>query len=997
MVIANMDMFLLLSTTSIAVELASEKACKIMDYGFFDMFKMAYTEECKKNPDKNIVPLDYLIDYVCDYLKDDVNPQLLSGLRAKRDSIVKSIFTRELRDLLTMNVSKKQVYKMLCSYSNRPIKFSIDSQQVSNVFNEFLEVFRKHHATAFAFRGTFAAYCSHCFDLFYKSRKRDIWNLVYEQDITKKQSEGVISNIAFNTIESSEDFVIRSDVANIKALNNLLFKHSGHNSSVHGVLYDSYYLIILYLCEKLISTFDCQFDIELVDPYGFSEELGNANLRGIRSKIEGAKKILHYTYDILSKGISMSDLVLFRTEIFSITHDFDNNVWYSERVHNKTFDELSNASYKNYKSLDRIMQGVRSIIKLQYSLVERGLSIVDTYNRDMFLDDVIVRSIDRISSIEVINLIKRLHNEATSLHQTGHEHLLVFNQMLEEYLGVDSNNQRHIRLAKEDARVFGILDKPRIKQSTDDLHLYDKCVKLTHWLTSFPRSVFDNAGMNLSTLSSMSNELLISTELGKHMGSKASVVLSRNIPAVSLYFSDFEDNAKYHEWHLLHNCIVVEHERRLYIHSPQMNKFISYAEVDDNGNISISDALVVDQDVMMDYIRTNGYYTINIPCLSDDAQSLYNIALPLDIMASSYKIPKYKKRQLPRDYESMVKSMYAELNDLSSIATSLRDIWYVLMTNELITQSTSNDSQSILLTNASIKLFIERNLSKALENILHNCDSMSIVRLESINYVSQRKLNTTIVNTLLSGDGNQCLSEFTDICNLLFEDYVLSCGERFILLHNWLSIKLAFIRNLVDTFKLIFGIYPDFLMELTLELEDRFSILRQFDSFKDLDVDTLLAVNTIDTVMSTAFCNEVMTTCKKRYSVALNDLNKIISTARGEMCSISSYTSIERLREASNTCKSLGPIVLNPDFVERNYVYLLLNSLSSKATFDEFGFVMMWGELLEFNDDGAIYYLHNTGRFVHKHGRVVKAPVTVEECTKYLQVVTDGISKTAKC
>lgn len=561
---------------SVAISIPQDNAAFAMLHrDFISQFERYYAEKERQAWSKgerlSSSVLDELIIFAIMKLPEEekVTSQSLASLKdeRRRAEIIERFMKYDIPQLLTIlarrDSVRESIRRFLHASDKRNTHSIINTTKLEPVFVNFFEMFQNSYAAAFAFDGKFISHVMHCFvDFYYPGHTKDIWRIINSVDFARREAEQNITGVSLLTPKRTDDLYIRHMAINIKEVNDRMFSHSGQSEDARGISYDIFYMIILHLCSGKIEKLNAalkpyEFKVQLIDERDrrkFRNGLPKNN--GIANKISNAKMLIPALFDCIRSGEwNLENLTEIRDICFSLgkkDRDGKNCVWQDVQGKAETsryFDRSETP--KNYKAFDQILKGTLSVYSLMKALEERGMYIVDTYNRcpGLFEDRDLPRSVDFLSSLGYIDEMIALQREAESYTGSSlgqaHGELMDFDGMVWKYVGSAENNQAEIRSNRYLAYSRGLLDNPRLKQSGSFQSEFEKLQSAADYLTAIPRG-FEEYALSL----------LESRKLPAHYAPEAVL----NTPDVEagkykcLYYNKFfavdKDIASYYLYHV---------------------------------------------------------------------------------------------------------------------------------------------------------------------------------------------------------------------------------------------------------------------------------------------------------------------------------------------------------------------------------------------------------------------------------------------------------------
>lgn len=490
-------------------------------YGERRVRRLEEAQEMGVSP-RNPVLLDEQIQYVIQQLPVVAqNCQSLSYLQSpeQKAAIIERFLTMTQEEMLTSMAKRPTVRTSVRRYlhqqDTKGSHAAIDANKLDTVFTDFMRHFLKEYAASYRFDGSFIDHVMHSFTAYYyKGHSKDIWAMIQMPDFARQESESNLTGVTVLKPKRTDDLPVNNLFVNISEANDLMFKHAGQSDGARGVSYDNFYLIMLYLCENLLSSLNGQvelavkqntigsapvFSLELVDEMDRKESRNGISANtGIASKIANAKMMIPVLFERIREGNwSLDNITELRDQCFMLgkkDREGKNCVWKDVVPKGETSRYLDKQStFHNFKAFERIFKGVLSIYTLMQALEERGRPLVSTYPDILrvLADKELARTVDYLSALDHLDLIYRFQHEDDPDDPAGHGELLVFDDMVSEYAGSAQNNHDNIRNNRYQAFSRGLLDNPKLKQAGDFQTPFDQLRSVAYYLAATPSCFFE--------------------------------------------------------------------------------------------------------------------------------------------------------------------------------------------------------------------------------------------------------------------------------------------------------------------------------------------------------------------------------------------------------------------------------------------------------------------------------------------------------------------------
>lgn len=357
----------------------------------------------------------------------------------------------------------------------------LQSNRFDTVFEMFISDFKQSSASGYAFTGSFSQYVITSFyRIFYTNRKRDIWGIINRID-TGKSDFDFCREIDVTT-EELGDFPIAELVRAIGQANILLFKHTGHDDRSYGICYDIVALLIEIMAKRKVdeankrsqlrgASIRFKYDRDGSVFYDDPSQRSSEAKKGIVVKIDNAWEIVEYIYDCLEEHrFSLDSIYALRIEAMRKgckAPEGRNCPW-----GNSKFEPAHSVDSENgvqvYETFNIIAKGIISAHSLLMAMKARGMNIIDSYNKNLFLQFGLIRHADFLSELPYIPRIMELQERALlcdiPIPENGETPLVPFNELLRQHAGAETNGKWDVKHNRQNGELFGLLDNTRLKQ-----------------------------------------------------------------------------------------------------------------------------------------------------------------------------------------------------------------------------------------------------------------------------------------------------------------------------------------------------------------------------------------------------------------------------------------------------------------------------------------------------------------------------------------------------
>lgn len=1031
-------------TLAIACCLDTTDAYVMLHQEYVDRFSTYYTEvfrTCKSESKAPPNVLDAMITFAIIEIPrrrdEDENGlksageqgnSILYGLRSKKSEIIKTFLESNTSEMVTQLASRKEIQDKLKQMFRKSNKFrstaaNINDTRVAEIFVDFLEVFKKNSAHAFRWSGTFVRFVMYSFLRFYYSgSKQDIWASIREVDVTRLEVEQNIIQPQILSESQSDDFLIRDYVMRIAEANNLLFRHSGHNDDVHGIMYDIYYLMLCELVHRRVDAINAKFPepiLDFVDPMDRKDGVyGVRANKGIAAKITNAKELIPYIFDYVKSGkLSIANLSDLRNCCFSLGKrecEGRNCVWVDVQSGGETSHYLDTPSARdNYENFNTVLHGVLGVYSMMSSLESRGYGLVESYDSELFRDKSIIRYIDYYSSVQHIPMIKQLQ-EAEMDNKAYTDKLLDFQGMLYTYAGSAENGNANIKENRADALLHGFLVNPKIKRDDIPKTQYDKLHVFAEVLDSIPKCHYQflmslNKNARVGYMYSTWHDIPPTTVvLGRHCELYYNYYMRKNSDLAKYYLigngeviADRKGLVPNIKWTLkdsLFTGFTLQTSDGKFenygVYLPFEHGFFVYDNQDFNG--MTEGPLVLSLDSIKSAVARstlNGVPMFQFVPLYTEllSQGVYAewvnklgdaVSFPVEVGFVNINRKDIRKRltnpRLVYPYSKYAETYYDWLSEVSQLEHSIIDLFKVMFVECVFWYS---DTTLPVELRRNAKLVLNGLVSgdfngTALNWILDGLDQQA--RLDNLNWHSTLSQKYTPVDksvlNIVFGRTNVVSGAAVDNDNVFAVlEGLEDPAERFIAICNYVDTRLSFLVLLRDSISILLNVIPVELQSLVCELDSRFHIVETLYKFAGSIVSSGIKLTSQSAEQIRASITEMREVCMRRFSDLVKDLHEYTQSCENEIASLVDYnvgvqndkfSRFEVWGEGFNLMESYQDI---PE----------LSELRKIATPDSSGFLKLHGGYFKCYNNSEGYFVHRSGRLLRDLGGEYK-PVLLD-------------------
>lgn len=499
-------------TVAVAVSVPQDEvAFAMLNHDYIEGFEGFYRDTCLKLKRSQRSEIPVVLGVMINYAIKEL-PILIPGCQALADlgspakltEITGRFLTEDIASMLSSLAKRDTIRSCIKQFLHIKDKNNmyalIESTKFEAIFTDFMKIFEESSAANFGFTGTFQDYVLHCFTHFYyPGHKREIWQNLRATDFARRESEQNITTAKILTPIRRDDLLIRNQLINISEVSDLMFNHSGQSEDARGVSYDIFYLIMNYLCEQKVTALNERLDtfkLLFVDTQDRRSNRYSSipENKSIASKINNAKMLIPFLFEAIRKDEwSLNNLTELRAQCFELgkkDRDGKNCVWKDVQEKAETsryFDVRGGGTAHNYKAFDQIFKGVLSVHALMKAFEERGMCVVDTFDRvpTLFRDKRIPRGMDYLSSLQYVGTMLDLQDEGEHLPISSGD-LLKFDDMVSEYAGSIQNNRGNIRRNRYLAISRGFDDNSKLKKKGELQSPFERLHSVADYMTAVP-------------------------------------------------------------------------------------------------------------------------------------------------------------------------------------------------------------------------------------------------------------------------------------------------------------------------------------------------------------------------------------------------------------------------------------------------------------------------------------------------------------------------------
>lgn len=513
-----------------STSLNADKAFLLLEGAYQNDFYHKYLAATQAG--EKVSVFDAAVDTVCESLKEDF-PSLRKLLEGKRNEIIHRYLTEETSELLSKVVARPCITHALTRAINNANKYKrstgrFETTRTEAVVADFVRVFGQQYDSGYqCYR--FTNFVMMVFkNMYFNGKRKDIFRSIREPDLARPNNAAKMVREREVVIQEVEDLLIHDHLVNIREANYTLFRRTGTGdgsdagSEDGGIQYDLYYCLLCQLCKERVGKINKQMLAEYEDFYGVSKRSASSrrsiaakgedksddflkfvdlkdNSRDypgipkndtVRGKITNGTSVVLCIFDYIRQGkLNVQNMADLRNKCFRLgmTINAENvRVWKAAVSSFGLHDVDPIGGRTNHLQFDIILRGVISAYTLITEFHRRGFDLVESYNPALFIDSSIIRYLDYLSSVQHIDLIKKLQRESDAV--TGAPSLYDFEQMLINYGSSGNRDVTHLHKIKSDAVVRGFMKGSRIQKSDRPATKYDALLVVSGIFTAIPRS-----------------------------------------------------------------------------------------------------------------------------------------------------------------------------------------------------------------------------------------------------------------------------------------------------------------------------------------------------------------------------------------------------------------------------------------------------------------------------------------------------------------------------
>lgn len=997
---------------AIACEIPTDDAYLIMSVDFLAEFRRYYENiKATKEPQDCPSTVDALINYTIirlPSLRDGfADTSILYNLRSRRNSIIKSFLYSDVSTMVCRLASRQTILDAVKSFLIHENSFSsiyskINSSRVSVIFTQFLEVFKANSAHAFEFEGDFKEFVMFSFiNYFYKGRKKDVWAYIREVDDAKWELEHSIVTEKTITVNRNDDLKIHDLLVNINEVNDKLFKHSGQDDEVFGVLYDIYYLILCELCSRKVKEINDALGDEIlifVDPKDRKRNwFGMVPNKGIHAKVQNAKELITYIFDYVRSGrLNVSSFADLRIRCFDLgKHDCEgrNCVWELLPQTGETAHYLdTDKARRNYDTFNKLLKGVISVYTLMTELEGRGHRLVAEYNPDLFQDSNLIRYIDYLSAVEHIDLIRKLQEQPIDKSQYNAE-LLEFPEMVNVYAGSEDNKHANIKENRYHAITRGFFDKFRLKQTDIPKTPFEKLSLVARSLNAIPHSYFEYVmSLNANYIKQYAFTSWIALPPsavveGRYFALYYNQYMRTN-PKMAEYYLEGSERLKAigsgllydFSWNVGSSCTTtIALLGSLGVWLPIERKFFMYSVPEDFGQSGFLASpteitAIVNQSAVNGIPQTRvafSYSPIQANCqVAEWVEKMGDsIGFPVQIGISNFispdilsTIPKAKMLGVYRRY---VVQYYTWMHENSVMQHSIIDVLSTMYREALYWVNLGYDTGILpahaqnLLTGLQTGEFNAETLNWFLQ-LLYKDTSATDCDYDPSRGNQQRPLDRLVLDYCFGNvPEKNGVQLFYEDCAGIVELYETP-AERFIAIYNHVCTKLEFLMLFKDSMSLMLTTIPMEAPALVCEFSARFNVPNTLQKYAQSPITfgARLWSQTAESVK--AIITETRISSMAAFKALLDFFISFIRESEEEIAKLVNYNVTSQGDIASRFSSWGETFTIMPQY---NGV-LELDLLRTMAITDDAGFFVMNGVYFKGHNNNIDYYVHRSGRLL---------------------------------
>lgn len=723
------------------------------------------------------------------------------------------------------------------------------------------------------------------------------------------------------------------------------------------------------------------------------------------------------------------------------------------------------ASAENLKAFETLFKGMISVYSLMNIFEERGWSVIDKYDECLeavIFTPALARDIDYVDAFGFTDDAMELLEEAKSV--APNSELRNFEQMEHDIAGSEQNNHNNIKQNRRRAETYGLLsDKAVEKQVGKFLTFFSQLHSVTEYMSAVPRA-YDEYVLAVVTDEKLpmhyAPAVIIDSDdvvAGKYHTLYYNKFFSSN-PDLAAYYlygiSSQQKTLSSLEWGLGSTLVpavqcnyVVTAENGMQgivstfcMFVPLVETFIVYPmnEMDDpeakllcrnyyelqeeiNGAIYNGTRNAALSPVFAEVPR--GIFSPFLRGSTDEERNAalsksigFDSFLGIENLYSPETVRHYKNIEVYHKYRSYMDRYSQWMDTISRLQFSLSELLYVMMSFGLFLSRCSLSAITgqmerqgrILIESLLRSEFTEENLQWFFDYLAGELKRGKLLKVDLTwgsvpqNLVDFVETDLSILDYIYEVPENKYSKD-----SLMYEllQVLRDCAtpaQRFIQIHNFLNIKLGFIRLLRDAFELTFGAVNNELSTWGCELNARFNIANALTSARD-NVGSTGAYDikyaTLDSIPMESMLNFIGQTRLSNwtsYSELCEDVLKYFKACRQDLIDLVDYNVA-----STTTMHSAFVWWGNAFFTLRIYddplVQDVLRDLRARAMQDDAGFFMCRNSYFKGFSGGNEYYVHTTGRVLEVRGSHVaelKFDFSNESDRKlYETIIRDGISR----
>lgn len=1002
-----------LMVLAVACNLSCDEAYEMLHQNFIDDFTASYSKIPDSDPNKPTV-LDALITFTMWELpiRTGIDTNIVYELKAKRGEIVETFIHQDLPTMITMLARRGIVLEEIRKFLRRKNKLRsmysmIQSTRVDSVFVMFLDVFKKNCAHAFQFDGEFIRFVMNCFqEYFYRGRSIDIWAMIREVDTTKREVEKNVVEEKVLSVKRYDDLPIHDLLVNISSVNNLMFMHPGQSEDVYGVQYDIYYLVLCMLCRAEVERINQELGQELlvfVDPLDRNDgSVGLGYNRGLGFKISNSQAIVSYIFDYIRAGkLNTVNIVDLRDKCFTLgkaNNEGRNCIWKNVKGGSETSRYLDDEvlASENYDHFDQVLKGVISVYTLMTEIESRGMSLVGSYNSELFLNNDIIRYMDYLSSVEYLPLIKRLQQEPVDLSRYS-KNLLEFGDMVKAYAGSDVNHRANIRENRYYAIIHGFLTKPKLKQSTIPVSRFEVLSGLAQTLDAIPRGYKDYLDfMDPHLRETFGDTTYVSIRSSDVVGRRyrslySNIFLAQDPEKAKYYLMGMNDSVAAKavddlSWRVgtsLYESLEFAGAIGMYIPLENAFFFFGYDEPSEPFLATMNEVKQIYYQSFVNGVPTQKVVLLNVPLVPVGMFAKHkgkldrSIGFPWEVGFKNLgQVDVLNRLDAMPVYGQMVsyaRTFYSWLDENSRLQHSMIDLLKVMFSEAVFLTSGADIVKTARVEEVKLYRSILDGLltgefdGDALNTVLNRLDGMA--KLEtvdcSVSGFSYRPIDRVALDyafgrvTIPTDEKERRrVQVYEDLVTVLKEGK--DPAERFAIMYNHVYTKLKFLRLLRDSLNLLVDAMKCDASTLACELNQRFKVTATLNEFRQSPIDYGIFVTGMNQMAVKAQIYTYRDMCLRKFRYLIGELVDYVREAEDELAKLISYDVVaqdvvsSRFEEFGRAFQLLPAYQGIPE----------LDVLRKKASIDSAGFFLYNGTYFKGRNSNKQYYVHRSGRMV---------------------------------